>query len=257
MRITILGCGPSGGVPLVGDVWGGCDPLNPKNRRLRTSALIQNEGANLLIDTSPDLRQQLLQAQISTIDAVLYTHDHADHIHGIDDLRSVYFGMRQGPIPVYGSKITLDALQERFSYLFAPREVARPALYPEILSPHIIDLSPFKLHGLQFQPFEQDHGYSTTLGFRFDDAAYSTDVVRLDECAFEALEGLDLWIVDCLSRVPRPSHAHLALTLSWIKRLKPKRAVLIHLNQEMDYDAVSRGLPRGVELAYDGMRIDV
>src|SRR5258708_4697678 len=138
MRITILGCGPSGGVPLVGDVWGDCDPLNSKNHRLRTSALIQNAGANILIDTSPDLRQQLLQAQISTIDAVLYTHDHADHTHGIDDLRPVYFGMQQGPIPVYGNQETLNALQDRFSYLFAPREQNRPALYPEILIPHII-----------------------------------------------------------------------------------------------------------------------
>lgn len=258
MKVRILGCGPSGGVPLVGGIWGKCDPQNPKNRRTRTSCLITHQGKNILIDTSPDLRQQLLTAGVSKIDAVLYTHEHADHTHGIDELRPLHFGNQKQSIPIYTDPKTLYRLISNFNYLFDPkRDELRPKLYPSILKAHAIDTDSFELCGLNVQPFMQDHGYSTTLGFRINDIAYSTDVVRLDEQAFQVLKGVKLWLVDCLGEKQRPTHSHLEQTLSWIEQVKPERAILIHMNQELDYEALRQKLPAGVEPAFDGLEIEM
>lgn len=257
MKLTILGCGPSGGVPLVGNVWGLCDPSNSKNARLRTSLLIEDELRTILIDTSPDLRQQLLRANVKNVDAVLYTHAHSDHAHGIDELRPLYFGGKRQTIPVYGSQDTLDEIQQRFDYLFAAIEDPdKGSMYPKILEPNVIE-GKFELFGNSIIPFNQNHGYGTTTGYRLNNFAYSTDVKDLDAEAFQVLQGVDTWFVDCLAREPRPTHAHLDLTLSWIQKVKPRRTILIHMNHTLDYETLKAELPSGVEPAYDGMVVEV
>lgn len=263
MRVTVLGCGGSRGVPVIAQGWGNCDPANPKNRRLRPSVLVESgagrgegQGAvSILIDTSPDLRQQILLADVHRLDAVLWTHAHADHSHGIDELRELCRAMH-APIAAYALPEHLSELTKRFDYCFDPLPPGDP-YYRPVLAPHAVD-GPFAVRGLPVVPFAQDHGYSKTVGYRIDKFAYSTDVVRLGEDAFTALEGIDVWIVDC-SRIepPHPVHAHLALTLEWIARVGPKRAYLTHMDQTMDYDTVRRLLPPGVEPAYDGLVIDL
>jgi len=254
MKVRVLGCGGSGGVPLIGDKWGNCDPGEPKNRRRRVSILVEEGATTLLIDTSPDLREQLLDARTGGLDAVLFTHAHADHLHGIDDLRSVNRLMR-APIAVYANAETLEKIGQRFGYVFAPLE-SGDSFYKPTLTPHVID-GAFEIAGLRIVPFEQDHGFSTTLGFRIGGMAYSTDVVDLDETAFEVLEGVELWIVDCLRYEPHPTHSHLAKTLSWIARVKPRRAVLTHMDIPLDYATLRRDLPAGVEPGYDGLTIEL
>jgi phosphoribosyl 1,2-cyclic phosphate phosphodiesterase len=254
VKIRILGCGGSGGVPLIGDKWGNCDPGEPKNRRRRVSILVEEGATTLLIDTSPDLREQLLDAGTSRLDAVLFTHAHADHLHGIDDLRSVNRLMR-APIPVYANTDTLEKIGQRFGYVFAPLE-SGDSFYKPTLVPHVID-GAFEIAGIRIVPFEQDHGFSTTLGFRIGDMAYSTDVVDLDETAFAVLKGVELWIVDCLRYEPHPTHSHLAKTLSWVARVKPRRAVLTHMDIPLDYATLRRNLPAGVEPGYDGLMIEL
>lgn len=254
MKIRVLGCGGSGGVPLIGDKWGNCDPGEPKNRRRRVSILVEEGATTLLIDTSPDLREQLLDAGTSRLDAVLFTHAHADHLHGIDDLRSVNRLMR-APIPVYANPDTLEKIGQRFGYVFAPLE-SGDSFYKPTLVPHVID-GAFEIAGIRIVPFEQDHGFSTTLGFRIGDMAYSTDVVDLDETAFSVLDGVELWIVDCLRYEPHPTHSHLAKTLSWVARVKPRRAVLTHMDIPLDYATLRRDLPAGVEPGYDGLTIEL
>jgi phosphoribosyl 1,2-cyclic phosphate phosphodiesterase len=256
MRVTMLGCGPSWGVPRIGNDWGGCDPQNPKNRRRRVSVLIEEAGAVLLVDTSPDLRAQLLDAAVTRIDAVLFTHTHADHLHGIDDLRSVN-RLMQRAIPIHGNAATLDEIRRRFGYvLTAPDDGAAAAFYKPVLVPVEID-GPFVAAGIAVTPFIQDHGFSTTLGFRFGRFAYSTDVIDLDEAAFAALAGIEVWIVDCIRRAPHVTHSHLAKTLDWIARLRPRRAILTHMDQSLDYETLRRALPSGVEPGFDGLVVDV
>lgn len=250
MKVTILGCGTSVGVPTVGNHWGACDPSNPKNRRRRVSIAVEEGDTQLLIDTSPDLREQLIDAQISRLDAVLYTHDHADHTHGIDDLRLISYRMKR-KVPVYGDAQTLGQLKSRFQYIFQSQDG-----YPAICDPHDIN-GPFELGALSITPFAQGHGNTISLGYRLNQMAYSTDVNVLDEEAFAALEGIDLWIVDALRYDKHPTHAHLDLTLSWIDRIKPKRAILTHMTHDMDYETLKAQLPDGIEPAYDGMVIDV
>ncbi len=254
MKVRVLGCGGSGGVPLIGDKWGNCDPGEPKNRRRRVSILVEEGATTLLIDTSPDLREQLLDARTGRLDAVLFTHAHADHLHGIDDLRSVNRLMR-APIAVYANAETLEKIGQRFGYVFAPLETG-DSFYKPTLTPHVID-GAFEIAGLRIVPFAQDHGFSTTLGFRIGAMAYSTDVVDLDETAFAVLEGVELWIVDCLRYEPHPTHSHLAKTLSWIARVKPRRAVLTHMDIPLDYATLRRDLPAGVEPGYDGLTIEL
>ncbi len=255
MRVTVLGCGGSSGVPVIGNQWGDCDPTNPKNRRSRASILVEQGGAGILVDTSPDLRQQLLDADVRRLDAVLWTHNHADHAHGLDELREIC-RLMQAQLPVYGMAQHLEEIARRFEYAFAPLRAGDP-IYRPVLVPHVVE-APFDVAGLHVVPFVQDHGWMPTLGFRFGKFAYSTDVVRLDEAAFAALAGIDVWIVDCVRvEPPHPVHSHLAQTLDWIDRVKPKRAYLTHMNQTMDYETVLRMLPPGVEPAYDGLVIEL
>ncbi|HEX4194942.1 MAG TPA: MBL fold metallo-hydrolase [Stellaceae bacterium] len=254
MRITMLGCGPSWGVPRIGNDWGACDPKNPKNRRMRCAVLVEEGGQTVLIDAPPDLREQLLTHDIRRIDAVLFTHAHADHSHGIDDLRSVN-KLTGKPLPLYASPHTMDELQARFRYIFAPvDEGARTAFYKPALDPQTVT-GPFTAAGMAAVPFEQDHGFSMTTGFRFGRFAYSTDVKTLDDAAFAALEGVETWVVDCIRRAPHPTHSHLERTLGWIERVKPQRAILTHMDETLDYETLRRELPACVEPGYDGLVI--
>jgi phosphoribosyl 1,2-cyclic phosphate phosphodiesterase len=250
MKITMLGCGPSTGIPTIGPDWGACDPGDPRNRRRRASILIECRGKTVLIDTSPDMREQLLDAGIGRLDAVIMTHAHADHLHGIDDLRSINRAM-QRPIPLYADDKTLKEIEHRFGYALAPIEPGG-FFYKPTVTPHPID-GPLTVEGLPVVPFTQDHGYSTTLGFRIGALGYSTDVTELDDAAFAALAGIELWIVDCLRYDPHPTHSHLAKTLAWIERVNPKRAVLTHMDRPLDYRELAAKLPPGVEPGQDGL----
>ncbi|NWG71186.1 MAG: MBL fold metallo-hydrolase [Parvularculaceae bacterium] len=264
VSVTVLGCGSSGGVPRPGGSdgtgdWGQCDPHEPKNRRMRCSALVERRGASgvtrVLVDTSPDLRTQLLAAKCPALDAVLYTHDHADQTHGIDDLRPLVIAQRRR-VPVYMDASTRAGLMTRFRYCF---EQAPGSLYPPILEAR--EMPPpgvaFAVEGaggaIPIVAFAQDHGGLTSLGFRFGAIAYSSDVVGLPEESFRLLEGADTWIVDALQMKPHKTHAHLDLALSWIARVKPRRAILTNLHVSMDYDTLRRTLPANVEPAYDGL----
>ncbi len=254
MKVTVLGCGASWGVPAIGPDWGRCDPSEPRNRRRRCSLLIESRGQALLIDTSPDLREQLLDANVFRIDAVLLTHAHADHLHGVDDLRMVN-RLSGKPIPLYTSADILAEVERRFAYTLLPPVPGRP-LYRPALTGQPID-GPFTAAGMPVVAFTQDHGHGTTLGFRVGAAAYSTDVTRLDEAAFAALAGVELWVVDCMRRAPHPTHSHLAKTLAWIERVKPRRALLTHMDQSLDYRELAAELPPCVEPAYDGLTIEL
>ncbi|MCP4328862.1 MAG: MBL fold metallo-hydrolase [Alphaproteobacteria bacterium] len=255
MRVTILGCGGSGGVPVIGGVdgkgaWGACDPADERNRRTRSSILVQDQGTNLLVDTAPDLRHQLLVAGVADITAVLYTHTHADHIHGIDELRAVK-AHRGAAVDVYGQRATMNALRARFGYVFDGS-----GIYAPTLTPHVVD-GPLAIAGLRIEPFEQGHGTETTTGYRIGDMAYSTDVESLDEAAFGVLAGVKLWIVDCLQTAPHPTHAHFTKTVEWIGRVAPERAILTHLGMNMDYATVRAMCPDGIEPAFDQLVIEL
>lgn len=273
LRVTILGCGSSGGVPRFGGAdgageWGACDPAEPKNRRSRCSILVQREHrefgfqhdkvTSVLVDTSPDMRAQLLAARCSRLDAVLFTHDHADQSHGIDDLRVFALQMRKR-MPVYIDDATSGVLLDRFHYCF---EQAPGSPYPAILDK--VDMpecgEDFAVSGpsgdVPAKAFLQHHGSVNSLGFRFGGIAYSSDVVGLPDKSFDILAGVDTWIVDALQYKPHKTHAHLDMTLEWIERVKPKRAILTNLHVHMDYRTLKRMLPDGVEPAYDGMVIE-
>ena len=254
MKVTVLGCGGSGGVPLIGDDWGACNPNNPKNRRLRVSILVESGDTTILVDTSPDLRQQALTVGLKRLDAVLFTHAHADHLNGIDDLRPIN-RLVERAVDVYGSPETIREIRDRFDYVFAPIKPGA-GFYKPCLTPHEVT-GRFEIQGIPIVPFEQDHGFSKTTGFRIGDMAYSTDVVDLPDSAFAALSGLKLWIVDCLRFEPHETHAHLDKTLAWIERAKPKRAVLTHMNHAVDYDELAARLPACVEPAFDFMAIEI
>ncbi|OFX07980.1 MAG: hydrolase [Alphaproteobacteria bacterium RIFOXYD12_FULL_60_8] len=254
-KITVLGCGSAGGVPMVSWGWGNCDPNNPKNRRLRPSILVERGGTTVLVDTTPDLREQLLRSQTRRIDAVFYTHEHADHVHGLDDLREINRAM-QAPIPVYAAPHVLTELEKRFGYAFAPFDPGKYPIYKPWLEPHAIT-GPFRVGEVEAIPFEQDHGYTTSLGFRFGDMAYCTDVVNLDEAAFTVLAGVRTWILCCFTDKPHQTHVHLDKALEWIERLKPERTYLTHMGPKLDYDTLRSRLPAGVEPAYDGLILQV
>ena len=251
MKVTVLGSGTSNGTPRIGGDWGNCDPTQPKNRRRRASIVVETATTRLLIDTSPDLRDQALDAGFSDFDAVLYTHDHADHCHGIDDLRQIV-RLRDRSMDIYADRKTLNSLHRRFAYAFASEN---PHHWP-FLSAHELG-DTVKIGDIGVVSFIQDHGAGTTLGFRFGQFAYSTDAMAMPEAAFSALKGIDLWVVGALGTEPHPTHAHVDLTLSWIERVRPKRAVITHMSAELDYATLSSKLPVGVEPAYDGMVIEV
>ena len=251
MKVTILGCGTSSGVPRIGGNWGICDPTNPKNRRRRSSIFIEEGDTKILIDTTPDLREQCLDAHITQIDAVLFTHDHADHTHGIDDLRAISQIMKQR-IDIYSNAATISVLKNRFEYIFKNK-----VGYPAILKDHEIDGSEFNIGSIPVQPFDLIHGKITSLGFRLNKMAYTTDLNAIPKESEEYLYGLDLWIVDALRPTPHPTHSHLDQTLSWIEKFKPKRAILTHMTGEMDYEVLKSTLPDHIDPAFDGKVIKV
>jgi phosphoribosyl 1,2-cyclic phosphate phosphodiesterase len=258
MKVTILGCGGSGGVPLAdgtpGGNWGACDPSNPRNRRSRVSILVESGETTILVDASPDLRAQLLDARVSRLDALLLTHAHADHCHGLDELRGI---MRTGggPIDAYMDAQTHKILTLRFAYAFAS-SYDPSSLYGPVFQDRIVE-GPIDIGAIRAMPFVQGHGPETTLGFRFGPVAYSTDAVTLDDAAFDTLKGVDVWIVDCLRDAPHPTHSHLEQTLEWIARVKPTRAILTHMNHQIDYDDLASRCPAGVEPGHDGMVINL
>jgi len=261
-RFTILGCGSSGGVPRVGNDWGACDPSNPRNRRRRCALLIERIGklgtTTVLVDTGPDLREQLLSVRLSRLDAVLFTHDHADHTHGIDDLRNIaYLSKRR--VPVYADAETRMSLEERFGYCFTGK--AGPN-YPPILEARDIRApAPLTIEGpggeIVVTPVPQEHGDIVSLAFRVAGLAYSPDISGLPETSEPLLAGLDVWIVDALRYIPHPSHLSVKQALGWIERLKPRRAILTHLHVDLDYAKLQRELPAGIEPAFDGMTIEL
>jgi len=259
-RLTILGSGSSGGVPRLGNDWGACDPENQKNRRLRCSALVERWGkggrTSVLIDTGPDIREQLLAMRVDALDGIVYTHDHADHTHGIDDLRVICYRMRRR-IDAWADAATHESLMARFGYCF---ESPPGRSYPPIMNAHLIDPAvAFAVSGdggnIDMQPIEQDHGEIPSLGFRVGNVAYSPDISGLSDASAALLQGLDVWIVDALRYIPHPSHFTVKQALEWIERLKPKRAILTHLHVDLDYDTLRRELPDHVEPAFDGMQI--
>ncbi|MBM3483281.1 MAG: MBL fold metallo-hydrolase [Alphaproteobacteria bacterium] len=253
MKITVLGCGTSSGVPLVGCDCAVCLSSDPRNRRRRVSILVEHNNTALLVDTSPDLREQLLSARVKRLDAVLYTHGHADHSHGVDDLRAINYHMNAA-LDAYGTAETLDSIRQRFDYVFWPpgNFWARPSLTPRPIS------GPFEVGAIAVVPFEQGHGRGVTTGYIFGrhEAAYSTDVNRLGDEALARLSGVKLWIVDCLGYQTHPSHANLEMTLGWIERVKPGLAVLTHMSHQFDYERLSAELPAGVVTGQDGLVIE-
>jgi phosphoribosyl 1,2-cyclic phosphate phosphodiesterase len=258
MKITVLGCGNSFGVPIIGCDCAVCTSTNPKNKRMRVSVAVQTDDLNIIIDTSPDFRQQMLINNIKQIDAVLYTHDHADHTHGIDDLRAFNFG-RETPIPIYGNSDTINSLKIRFPYCFKTREQKSVIFCPnlegnELENGEIVD---FMVGNTKITAFNQKHGKTKTLGYRIGNFAYSTDVDELPESAFAALAGVKCWVVDCLRYEPSYSHSYLEQTLGWIARIKPKTAILTHMAHEFEYEKLSAELPTGVFAGYDGMVVEV
>ncbi len=262
LEVRILGCGSSGGVPRLGEgapFWGACDPNNPKNRRWRCSILVTHKSdageTRVLVDTSPDMREQLLAAKIGRLDGVLITHDHADQLHGMDDLRVVALNMKRR-LDLWSDARGLDGIMQKFGYCF---ETPPGSDYPPILTAHEIPepFADFEIPGhggpVPVRAFGQRHGRIRSLGYRFGPLAYSPDVDGLDDDAFAALDGVECWIVDALRYTPHPSHAHLSRTLEWIARVKPKHAVLTNMHVDLDYDKLMRELPAGVEPAFDGM----
>lgn len=258
IRFTLLGCGSSGGVPRLGGNWGRCDPSEPRNIRRRCSMLVEQEGpdgvTSVLIDTSPDMRQQLLDAGVGRLDAAIWTHSHADHVHGLDDLRMIVYNMRRR-LPVWADKATQGDLFARFGYAFVQPEGSN---YPPILDMNTID-GPVTINGaggaITFTPFRVNHGAIDALGFRIGDLAYLPDVAKMNDAAWAAVEGLDCWILDALRHDPHPTHSHFAQSLEWIERAAPRRAVLTNMHIDMDYATVAAETPDHIVPAYDGMTI--
>jgi len=260
-RFTILGCGSSGGVPRIGGDWGKCDPAEPRNRRTRCSVLIERIGpqgaTSVLVDSSPDMREQLLRHEVDWLDGVLYTHDHADHAHGIDDLRAIVFRRRE-QLDVYFDEPTRESLEGRFAYCFRTPEGSS---YPPILRSHTIRSGkPVRIEGrggvIEAMPFAQLHGNIISLGFRVGGVAYSSDISGLPDASLPLLEGLDIWIVDALRHTPHPGHFTVAQAVDWIRRLEVRRGILTHMHGDLDFNALTQELPAGIEPAYDGMVIE-
>jgi phosphoribosyl 1,2-cyclic phosphate phosphodiesterase len=262
LAITILGCGSSGGVPRVGQGWGACDPGEPKNRRRRCSIFVEKTGPSgaitaVLVDTSPDLREQLLGLNVRKLDGILLTHAHADHTHGIDEVRPLVI-MARRKIDLHMDAETSAVMRTKFDYIFATPPGSQ---YPPLLTERRLTAGTMtRIEGpggtIDAMPFRLEHGEIDALGFRFGDIAYTPDLNGIPEESVGYLEGLDLWIVDALRYMPHPSHFSLAETLAWIERLEPKRAILTNLHNDLDFEMLRAELPTNVEAAYDGMRIE-
>jgi phosphoribosyl 1,2-cyclic phosphate phosphodiesterase len=256
VRVTILGCGTSGGVPRLGGKggmgeWGEADPADPRNRRTRCSILVQDGGKTVLVDTSPDVRAQLLAAKVETVDAVIWSHEHADQVHGIDDLRPYTF--RRGAIEAWADRRTLEILRRRFGYVF---EAEGDGFYHALYRVQEIE-GPFTAAGaVAVTPIPLDHGSIPSLGFRFGDILYVNDVVRVPEEAFRLMHGAEVLIVDAMRYRPHPTHAHLDLALEWIERVAPERAFLTNLHVDMDYAELDRRTPGNVHPCHDGLVIE-
>ena len=252
MKLRILGCGTSSGVPRVGNDWGLCDPAEPKNRRRRVSILVEQDNTRILVDTGPDLREQLLEADVSDVAAVIWTHDHADHCHGIDDLRQL-FHARGAPVEGLARAETLESLRGRFAYAFQGKGGYPPVAAGNLLADEV-QIGPVRVRAV-----DQPHGDVTSAGLRFEangrSIVYATDFHELTPEMLDLYRGSDVWVVDALRRRPHPSHGHLSQVLGWIMDVRPGRAILTHMDQSMDYAQLRADLPDGVEPGYDGMEI--
>lgn len=254
MKVRILGCGTSTGVPKIGNHWGECDPSEPRNRRLRSSILVESEGRRLLVDCGPDLRQQLLDAEVGALDMVIATHDHGDHVHGIDELRAVAQAIG-GPVPLHARAGTLSSLQERFAYAFQHSDFYRPIVEPREIP------DDWTLGVVRIRVVDQPHGTTTSLGVRLDEGdrslAYAIDFNHLTDDMAELYEGADVWIADCLTRNPHPSHAHLDAVLGWARELRVGRLYLTHMGNGFDYQTLVGELPDWAAPAHDGLEISL
>ncbi|HAF40414.1 MAG TPA: MBL fold metallo-hydrolase [Sphingobium sp.] len=254
LKLTILGSGTSSGVPRIGNDWGECDPAEPKNRRTRVSILVESPTTRLLVDTSPDLRAQLLAADVVHIDAILWTHDHADHSHGLDDVRQIYHH-RRSPVPGYARAQTLKLLQRRFAYAFEGANGYHPTIDAHVLPDGL------RIGDIDIACVDQPHGDIWSTGFRFrhdgHSIGYATDFHAMTPDMLALYDGLDIWVVDALREKPHPTHPHLALTLDAIAAARPGRAILTHMDQSMDYATLCGTLPNGVEPGYDGMVVEL
>ncbi|MBM3644979.1 MAG: MBL fold metallo-hydrolase [Alphaproteobacteria bacterium] len=256
MRVTILGCGTSGGVPRIGGAggrgdWGAARSDDPRNRRRRCSILVEEGGRRILVDTSPDLREQLIDARVDGLDAVIWTHDHADQVNGIDDVRPLV--LRGGPIEAWADARTSGILRRRFGYCF---DGEPGGFYNPLYRLQTID-GPFQAAGVPVIPFQQDHGFVPSLGFRFGAFGYANDVVGLPEASLATLMGVRILVVDAMRYKPHPTHAHLDLALEWIARVKPERAYLTNLHVDMDYAQLDAMTPEHVAPCHDGMILEI
>ena len=260
VKITFLGTGSSSGVPGIGIGWGRCDPQNPKNTRLRQSILVETGGKRFLVDTSPDLRQQLLRADTEELDAVLFTHAHADHMNGIDDLRGVNKAIKR-PLPVFANRATHDHIRQCFGYTLKPLPDDFNGVYirPVLDMTEFVPCDDLDVLGISVGSFLQDHGFSETVGFRFGAVVYSTDVKTLTDDVLDDLRdaNLDVWIIGVFRWETHWTHAHVDLALEWIDRVKPKRAILTHMSPDIDYDELKAYLPNHVRPAFDGMTVEI
>lgn len=252
MKITILGCGTSSGVPRIGNDWGDCDPDEPRNRRRRVSILVNAGETTILVDTTPDMRAQLLDAGVAKIDAVIWTHDHADHIHGIDDLRQLFHNTGK-PVPGYARPPTMAGLRDRFGYVFAGGDFYPPTATLDELTDDL------RIGEIRIRTVDQPHGNITSAGLRFESdgtsVAYATDFNAITNEMRGLYHGLDLWIVDALRRKPHPTHAHLGDVLGWVAELTPRQTLLTHMDKSMDYRTLCAELPAGIAPAYDNQVI--
>lgn len=262
LRITILGCGSSGGVPRIGNDWGSCDPENPRNARRRCSLLVERTSdggppTRVLVDAGPDLRAQCLDANVDRLDGVVITHEHADHVHGLDELRALYLRNRRNRIPLWTDRRTSEVLRARFGYAFERPAGSGYPPFLELRSITGLDEIPGPAGPVPLRSFSVPHGDIEALGLRFGPLGYTPDLSAMSEDAWAALAGVDTWIVDALQIEPHPSHTHLEQTLQWIERLAPRRAVLTNMHFHLDHDAVDRATPEFVSPAHDGMVISL
>jgi len=253
LKIRILGSGTSSGVPRIGNDWGACDPNEPRNRRTRASVLVSTTTTTILVDTSPDMREQLLAAGVSNIDAVIWTHDHADHTHGIDDLRQLMHIRNGEPVRGLARPFTLEQLQHKFHYAFFGRALYRPTIAIEPLPDTLA------IGDIRITVADQPHGGITSAGIRFDSngksIGYATDFHEMTNAMHALYAGLDIWVVDALRRAPHPTHPNLANVLGWVGELAPRRSALVHMDQSMDYSRLAAELPQGVEPGFDGLEM--